>query len=104
MRRGLLATSFILLGLGICLLAWPQIRRRSEPTLPPPRVFVAGQEIALGPEGDAQALDAVRRYAQSPVAVSLSKGEKPEKRMFSRAALGAEIDRVRLNALLEQVR
>jgi vancomycin resistance protein YoaR len=104
MRRGLLATSLLLLGLGLAVLAWPKLQRRSEPTLPPPRVFVAGQEIALGPEGDGQALDAVRRYAQSSVAVVLPRGDKNDKRMFSRAALGAEIDRVRLGALLEQVR
>src|SRR4051812_10544781 len=104
MRRGLLAGSLALFSLALVLLAWPLIKRRTEPNLPPPRVFVAGQEISLGPQGDGQALEAVRRYALGPVAVLVPRGDKAEKRLFSRAALGAEIDRARLGALLNQVR
>src|SRR6266436_82523 len=94
MRRGLLATSLVLFGLALALVAWPLLKRRTLPNLPPPRVFVAGQAISLGPEGDGQALDAVRRYAQSSVAVLLPRGDKGERRAFSRALLGGEIDRV----------
>ncbi len=104
MRRGLLATSFVLFALALALVAWPFLKRRTEPNLAPPRVFVAGQEISLGPAGDGQALEAIRRYAQGPVAIVLPRGDRAEKRSFSRSLLGVEIDRVRLGALLAQVR
>ena len=42
----------------------------------------------------------MRRYAQGSIALVLPRGEKVERRSVSRAVLGAEIDRVRLGALL----
>jgi vancomycin resistance protein YoaR len=105
MRRGLFATSFILFALALGVLAWPLVRENTGPSVPLPRVLLAGQAISLGPEGDAQALEAVRRYAQSPVTIVLPAViEKPERRSILRSLLGAEIDRVRLGALLAEAR
>jgi vancomycin resistance protein YoaR len=69
-----------------------------------PKVRLAGQDIPLTPDGDAVALDAVRRYAQGAVTVVLGALPSAQRRAIARADLGAEIDRVRLRALLSQAR
>ena len=66
-----------------------------------PKVRLAGQDIPLTAEGDAVALDAVRKYAQGAVTVVLAGSDK---RTVARSALGAEIDRVRLRELLAEAR
>src|SRR5690349_13416819 len=83
---------------------WPAIGRRTNAAAAPPRVLLAGQPIPDGPEGDQRALEVVRRYARSPVTIELARGSTPEKRSFSRAAFGIEIDKARLFALLRQAR
>ncbi len=103
-RRAALLASILLAGAAVALGFYPLYARRAVPQLAPPRVVLAGQELVLGPEGDAQALEVVRRYAKAPLALVLPRGEAPERRLFSRALLGAEIDRVRLGALLAEAR
>jgi vancomycin resistance protein YoaR len=93
-----------LAALSSAVFAWPLYGRRASATSPAPRVLLAGQEIPEGPEGDQKALEIVRRYAKSPIVVDLARGETPEKRTFSRAAFGIEIDKVRLSALVAQAR
>jgi vancomycin resistance protein YoaR len=100
-RRALLWASAVFgvaaLGLG----AWPLYAAHTSAAALPPRVFLAGQEIPLGPDAEARALDVVRRYAKSQVAIRLTRGDVPEKRLFSRAAFGLAIDRARLALLVE---
>ncbi len=103
-RSAALLASVLLAVAAVALGFYPLYAQRAVPKLRPPRVILAGQEIVLGPEGDAQALEVVRRYAKAPVAIVLPRGDGPEKRPFSRALLGVEIDRVRLAALLAQAR
>jgi vancomycin resistance protein YoaR len=70
---------------------------------PPPRILIAEEEIPYGAEGHAKALEAVRRFAQSSVAISLSEAGQPT-RTLSFAALGAEVDKARLFSLLGQAK
>ena len=99
----LLASSILACG-ALGLAVPPLYAKEAAPKGGTPRVTLAGRDISLGPEGDAQALDAVRRYAQAPVALVMPGVEKAERRSLSRASLGAEIDRVRLGALLAEAR
>jgi hypothetical protein len=101
---GTLIASAILGAAALAVLAFPLRVFRGDATRPPPDVILAGQLIPMGPDGEARALEVIRRYARSTVTLELLRGEAPEKRPLSRAALGLEIDRVRLEALLRQAR
>jgi vancomycin resistance protein YoaR len=100
----LFLASGVLACAAIALFAWPLYVGRTNAAASPPRVLLAGQPIPDGPEGEATALEIVRRYAKSPVMLELARGETPERRLLSRAAFGIEIDKVRLLALLRQAR
>ena len=90
----------------LAVLALPGRVFRTDGTGPPPDVTLAGQLIPMGPDagGEAKALEVIRHYASGPVTLELLRGDAPEKRPLSRASLGLEIDRVRLEALLRQAR
>jgi len=103
-RRATLLASVVLAGASLALFVRPLDGRRAEQGAVLPQVFLAGQEISLGPDGDAQALEIVRRYAKGAIAITLPRGESPETRQFSRAAFGLEIDKPRLLALVAQAR
>jgi vancomycin resistance protein YoaR len=100
----LVLASAVLASASLALFTWPLVGLRTNSAAPVPRVLLAGQDIPVGPEGDQKALEVVRRYAKSAVAIDLARGGAPEKRSFSRAAFGVEIDKVRLLALLKQAR
>jgi vancomycin resistance protein YoaR len=100
----LFVASGVLACAALALFAWPLLERRPSAAAPAPRVLLAGQAIPEGPDGELMALEVVRRYARSPVTIELARGETLEKRPFSRAAFGIEIDKVRLLALLRQAR
>src|SRR4051812_11192401 len=120
-RRAALVASAVLALVGVVLVFCPTPKGPEASS--PPRILLAGQDVAIGEGaivggvagqvagavagalGNAQApeaagVEAVRRYAQGAIALVLPLGEKIERRSVSRAVLGAEIDRVRLGALL----
>ncbi|MEM6788247.1 MAG: VanW family protein [Myxococcota bacterium] len=69
------------------------------PAVPPP-VRVAGTPLPLEGDPGATALDLVRRYAGTPITLTFPGGDTRE---VVPAALGAEIDRVRLAELVADV-
>ena len=98
-RRGAAVAGKLASSLGAAL-TWALLRgprpkrRRPSRTYQPPRVFVAGGDFRSGRGGDAQALEAVRRYAGAPVALILPR--RRAQGSMPRSLFGAEIDRVRL--------
>jgi len=88
----------------LAVLAWPLFGLTASRGVPPPVVLLAGQAIPLGPDAEARALEAVRAYARSPIAIELLRGDPPDKRLVSRALLGLEIDKARLASLVGQAR
>jgi len=90
--RAFVAASVVLASLAGLLVAWPLWERRVDSSVPLPTLWLAGQLLPPGPEGDAKALEVFRRYAKSPIVIELPRGGPPDKRLVSRAALGLEID------------
>lgn len=73
-----------------------------DPSMPMPPTRLGGEPLDLGPEGAPErALELVRKYAAAPVTLRLPGGRT---RRVSRAALGAEIDRVYLGSLVTAAR
>jgi vancomycin resistance protein YoaR len=93
--------AFVLSGVAIAWLVLPPSPDRIDPDEKPPRVTIVGQPVTPTPEGDAAALEVVRKWAAGTFTVVVPGGDK---QVVSKAALGAEIDRVRLASLLAQVR
>ena len=92
---GVVGTSAVV---AVTLLLW---RPKPKATPPAPVVRLAGQPLSLDDDPVADALDLVRRYALKELTLKLpSDGTRP----LSPARLGAEIDRVRLAELVEDVR
>lgn len=96
----LLASLVVVLAAG-AFIAW-----RSWPTPPPepaepepPALSIGGERVNTEGDAIADALDLVRRYAKNPISLELPGGETKE---LTPAALGVEIDRVRMAALVEQ--
>lgn len=73
--------------------AWLLLPPPPPPPPAPPLITVAGQPLSLGGDVVADALDLVRRYARTELELTLPDGAT---RRLQPAALGAEIDRVRL--------
>ena len=74
----------------IVALSWPA----PPPPVPaPPKIVVGAEPLPLGGDVAAEALDLVRRYSRSELSLRLPDGTT---RKVRPAALGAEIDRVRL--------
>ncbi|HEU4533356.1 MAG TPA: peptidoglycan binding domain-containing protein, partial [Polyangiaceae bacterium] len=89
-------------GVATALLLLPPAARGLDPAAPPPPARLGGEPLDLGPEGAPErALELVRKYAAAPVTLRLPGGRT---RRVSRAALGAEIDRVYLGALVAAAR
>src|SRR5437588_10306405 len=83
-RPVLVVASVVLASLAAALFAWPLWRHRVDSSAATPSVWLAGQEIAAGPDGDFKALEVVRRYAKAAVTIELRRGGSPEKRVLSR--------------------
>jgi vancomycin resistance protein YoaR len=86
-------------GAGAAWRLWPDPPPPPSETAPPPNLVVAGASIEPSDDPVADALDQVRRYAQSPLSLKLPDGSKRE---MTPASLGVEIDRVRLANLVNQ--
>jgi vancomycin resistance protein YoaR len=99
------ATGWALLssgGAAAVLLVLPPEAPGVDQAAPPPPARLGGEPLDLGPEGAGdRALEVVRKYAAAPVTLRLPGGRT---RKVSRAALGAEIDRVYLAALVTSAR
>jgi vancomycin resistance protein YoaR len=93
MRRfAALTAVMVAAGVGITFLVLPPLPEKEVPR-PPPSLRVAGTVVATTGDVVANALDLVRRYATGEIVLVLPDGaSKPIKR----AALGVELDRVRL--------
>jgi vancomycin resistance protein YoaR len=83
---------FVSAGIGITWLVLPPAPEKDAPR-PPPVLRVAGAVVPATGDVVANALDLVRRYATGELALVLPDGSK---KAIKRAALGVEIDRVRL--------
>ncbi|HEU4409389.1 MAG TPA: VanW family protein [Polyangiaceae bacterium] len=99
------ATGWALLsaaGAAAVLLVLPPEAPGVDQAAPPPPARLGGEPLDLGAEGAGErALELVRKYAAAPVTLRLPGGRT---RRVSRAALGAEIDRVYLAALVASAR
>jgi vancomycin resistance protein YoaR len=85
-------------GAGAALLLLPPAAEGVDPAAPAPPARLGGEPFDLGADAALdRALEQVRKYAASPVTLRLPGGRT---RRVSRAALGAEIDRVYLAALV----
>ncbi len=83
---------FVSAGLGITWLVLPPAPEK-DPPRPPPPLRIAGAVVSTTGDVVANALDLVRRYATGDLALVLPDGTT---RAIKRAALGVELDRVRL--------
>jgi vancomycin resistance protein YoaR len=89
-------------GVAAALLLLPPSAPGADPAPRPPPGRIAGEALDLGADGAAErALELVRKYAAAPVTLTLPGGRT---RRVSRAALGAEIDRAYLAALVASAR
>jgi vancomycin resistance protein YoaR len=102
LSRGLaLAAIFAVAGALIALLLVPSSPRGINPKAPAPEFTLLGQRLADTPAAADQALQIVRRYAASTMVIKTPDGKRHE---VARAALGAEIERVRLARLVADAR
>lgn len=92
-RFGGMIAIFVASGLGITYLVLPPAPEDADKSRPPPVLRVAGMPVPAEGDKVANALDRVRRYAAGEITLTLPGGAS---RKLRRAALGAEIDRVRL--------
>ncbi|HNS98376.1 MAG TPA: VanW family protein [Polyangiaceae bacterium] len=100
--RGLwMAGIFAVAGAIIGLLALPPGPRRIDPDAPGPNFTLLGQRIPSSADADERALQLVRRYANANITVKIPGGGE---HLIARSALGAQVQRSRLMALLEQMR
>jgi vancomycin resistance protein YoaR len=96
-----LAAVFAVAGAIIGLLLIPSSPKAADPNAPAPEFLLLGQHIPATPDAPDRALQLVRRYASSNIVIKLPDGKRQE---VSRAALGAEVQRVRLNRLMGDLR
>lgn len=100
--RGLaLAAIFAVAGVLIGLVLIPGAPKSVDPNAPSPDFILLGQHIPASPDASDRALELVRRYASSNIAIKLPDGKRHE---ISRAALGAEVQRARLTRLVSDLR
>ncbi len=96
-----LAGIFALAGSLIAWLLIPRAPGGVDPKAPAPHFTLLGETLPDGPEAAERALQLVRRYAASPIVVKTPDGKRHE---VPRAALGAEIEKVRLARLISDAR
>ncbi len=100
--RGLvLAAIFALAGVLIGLVLIPPSPRGADPNAPAPEFTLLGQRVAATPDAAERALQLTRKYASSNVAIKLPDGRRQE---IARSSLGAEVQRVRLNRIVADLR
>jgi vancomycin resistance protein YoaR len=90
---------FVTSGLAITYLVLPPPAEDDAKPRPMPALRVAGSLVPAGGDPVANTLDRVRRYAAGEIALKLPDGST---RAIRRAALGAEIDRVRLASYVHE--
>lgn len=89
-------------GVAIAGLLLPPAPVKIDPKAPPPEVRLAGEKLDIVADGAGdRALEVVRKYAAGTIELKIPGGKT---RTVSRAALGAEIDRVYLAALVAEAR
>lgn len=96
---GLIVLPLVTLG-AVTAVLWPDIQRLTSPPPPeppPPRLKIAGELVGEGGDPIAEALDMVRRFARSPIVLTMPDGGRHE---LSPGSLGAEIDRLRLGEVV----
>ena len=102
LARGItLACIFALAGGVIAWLLIPRAPGGVDPKAPVPQFTMLGETLPNGPEAAERALQMVRRYAASPMIIKTPDGKRHE---IPRAALGAEIEKVRLARLVSDAR
>jgi len=102
LTRGLaLAAIFAVAGALIAWLLVPTAPRGIDPKAPAPEFTLLGTKLPNTPAAADQALQLVRRYAASTMVIKTPDGKRHE---VARAALGAEIERVRLARLVADAR
>lgn len=100
--RGLvMAAIFAVAGAVIGILALPPGPRHVDPSAPGPNFTLLGQRVPLSADADERALQLVRRHANENIVVKIPGGGQ---HLIARATLGAQVQRSRLTALLEQMR
>ncbi len=100
--RGLaLAAIFAVAGVLIGLLLIPPSPKGADPNAPSPEFLLLGQHIPATQDTADRALELVRRYASSNVVIKLPDGKQQP---IARSALGAEVERNRLNRLVSDLR
>ena len=99
LRFGGMVAIFVAAGLAITYLVLPPAPDDAEKPRPTPPLRVAGALVPAEGDLSANALDRVRRYAAGEMVLKLPDGST---RKVRRAALGAEIDRVRLASYVHE--
>ena len=101
-RRGALPIAIATVaGVAIGFLLVPRGPSLDDPDAPPPRVELLGEPLALDDHATDRALDRVRRHVAGSFQVALPDGGE---RRVTFGRLGAQIDRVRLAALVRDAR
>lgn len=88
-------------GLAIGFVLVPRATGADDPSAPPPAVQLLGQPLGLDDGAGQRALDAVRRHVAGSFHIELPDGGR---RRVSFGKLGAQIDKVRLAALVRDAR
>ncbi|MBI5536935.1 MAG: VanW family protein [Deltaproteobacteria bacterium] len=102
LARGLaLAAIFAVAGVLIGYLLIPPSPKGIDPKAPVPEFTLLGEKLQDSPDAADRALQRVRRYAASTITIKTPDGKRHE---IARAALGAEIERVRLARIIADVR
>jgi len=102
LARGIaLACIFALAGGMIAWLLIPRAPGGVDPKAPAPQFTMLGETLPAGADAAERALQMVRRYAASPMVIKTPDGKRHE---IPRAALGAEIEKVRLARLVADAR
>jgi vancomycin resistance protein YoaR len=91
----------VVAGAAIGVFTVPRAPTPADPKEPPPEVNLLGQVLPLGDDAPKQALERVRRFAATEISVEVPGGPKHVLRL---GRLGAEIDKVRLAALVRDVK
>jgi vancomycin resistance protein YoaR len=102
-RRPLLQAAILLgAGLAVGLLVLPPTPKTPDLKAPPPEVLFLGERLEVAsPTAPEKALDIARKYVAGEVTLKMPGGAS---RSVPMALLGAEIDKVRLGQVLQQVR